>query len=143
MAIKNYTTRVDALQTVGEIHVILAKHGAKKVMFDYDDNGRVEAVCFGIDGPHGLIGIKLPANVSRVQAVLKEQKKKNSKVDPSYEQAERCAWRIVKDWLDAQMALLETEMVDMPQVFLPYMVNNDGRTVYELYQNGQLMLEGK
>lgn len=35
MPIKNYTTKVPAVQTVGEIQGILAAHGARKVMMDY------------------------------------------------------------------------------------------------------------
>lgn len=37
MPIKNYTTKVPAVQTVGEIQGILAAHGARKVMMDYPD----------------------------------------------------------------------------------------------------------
>ena len=40
-ALKNYTTTVSVSQTVSDIHKALADHGARKVMFDYDDNGRV------------------------------------------------------------------------------------------------------
>lgn len=41
MPIKNYTTKVPAVQTVGEIQGILAAHGARKVMMDYAENGKV------------------------------------------------------------------------------------------------------
>ena len=37
MPIKNYTTKVPAAQTVGEIQELLASHGARKVMMDYGD----------------------------------------------------------------------------------------------------------
>lgn len=40
MALKNYTTSVPVSQTVSDIHKELAAHGARKVMFDYDDSGR-------------------------------------------------------------------------------------------------------
>jgi len=46
-------------------------------------------------------------------------------------QAVRVAWRILKDWVAAQMAILETEMVKLEQIFLPYVETPDGRTVYE------------
>ena len=44
----------------------------------------------------------------------------------------RVAWRIIKDWVEAQMALLETEMVKIEQIFLPYIITKDGKTVYEI-----------
>ena len=40
------------------------------------------------------------------------------------------AWRIIKDWVEAQMALLATGMVDLEEIFLPYMLSGD-RTLYQ------------
>ena len=137
MPIKNYTTNVDVYTTLGAINGCLVKHGAKKIMTDYDDDGRVLALCFAIDTPSGQRGVKLPANVDGVQRVLTKQRVKADR-----EQAERVAWRILKDWIEAQMAILESEMVQMDEIFLPYMINDSGETVYQLYQRQQLMLEG-
>ena len=137
MPILNYTTKVDVYATIGAIQGALVKHGAKKIMQDYDENGRIKALCFAIETPRGVRGIRLPANAEKVFAVLKKQK-----VKCDYEQAERTAWRIVKTWVDAQMAILESEMVELDEIFLPYMVNRSGETVYQLYQNEQLLLEG-
>ena len=144
MALKNYSTLKTVTETVSDIHVILARHGAKKVMFDYDDKGEIVAIAFMIDGPNGPLAVKLPANTDRVLQVLKKQKadpKNRSNIDCSPEQAQKVAWRIVKDWLDAQMAILETEMVEMPQLFLPYFVNREGQTLYEAYRAGRLLHE--
>ena len=41
MAIKNYTTTIDAHISIGEIQGALAKHGAAKIMVDYDDAGSI------------------------------------------------------------------------------------------------------
>lgn len=86
-------------------------------------------------------------NEGRVREVLRQQKnnprnRNRSQIDDSRDQAERVAWRIVKDWLAAQLAILETEMVDVQQVFLPYFLNRQGQTLYEVYSSGSLMLEG-
>lgn len=147
MAIKNYTTDVPVNKTVSEIHLLLADHGAKRILFEYGANSVVTAIIFSIDTPNGEQAVKLPANADRVREVLRQQKKnpKNrsrSQIDDSQEQAERVAWRIVKDWLAAQLAILETEMVDVQQVFLPYFADRTGRTLYEAYASGALMLEG-
>jgi hypothetical protein len=55
-------------------------------------------------------------------------------------QARRVAWRITKDWLDAQLALIETEMVPLEQVMLPYMTTDSGQTVFEVLKDTQLKL---
>ncbi len=64
-----------------------------------------------------------------VQAVLEKQRVRTI---ITRDMATRVAWRILKDWVRAQMAILETEMVSVEQIFLPYMEAKDGRTVYEL-----------
>ena len=145
MAIKNYTTEVPVNKTVSEIHLLLADHGAKRILFDYGPDSRVSAICFVIDGPYGEQAVRLPANVEPVREVLRRQKnnpkvRNRTAIDDSLEQAERVAWRIVKDWLAAQLAILETEMVTVQQVFLPYFMDKQGRTLYEAYATGQLML---
>lgn len=137
MPLLNYTTKVDVYATLGVIQGQLVKHGAKKIMQDYDDDGHITALAFMVDTPAGPRGIRLPANVEAVHAVLIRQKVKCDR-----DQAERVAWRIVKDWVEAQMAILESEMVQMDEIFLPYMLNNSGQTVFESYRNNQLALGG-
>jgi hypothetical protein len=58
-----------------------------------------------------------------------------------HDQAERVAWRIVKDWIAAQLAIVETGMTSLDQVMFPYMLDNDGATLYELYVGQQPALE--
>lgn len=137
MPLLNYTTKVDVFTTIGQIQGCLAKHGAKKIMQDYNDDGRIAALMFAIDTPMGLRGVRLPANTEAVLSVLHKQKVKADR-----DQAERVAWRIVKDWVEAQMAILESEMVQLDEIFLPYMVNGNGQTLFEAYRQNQLMLEG-
>lgn len=137
MPLLNYTTKINVYTTLGEIQAQLVKHGAKKIMQDYDDDGRIIAITFSINTPAGIRGIRLPANVEAVHKVLTRQKVKCDR-----EQAERVAWRIVKDWVEAQMAILESEMVQMDEIFLPYMVNDKGQTFFAAYRDNQLRLEG-
>lgn len=137
MPLLNYTTKVNVYTTLGEIQGQLVAHGAKKIVQDYDEDGHIAALSFLIDTPAGPRGIRLPANVDAVHAVLTRQKVKCDR-----DQAERVAWRIVKDWVEAQMAILESEMVQMDEIFLPYMVDKSGQTLFQAYRNNKLMLEG-
>lgn len=139
MAIKNYTTTINVNKTIGEIQEILSKHGASAIMTEYD-NGNVVGLSFKILTQRGELGIKLPSNTEKVLKVLKNQKKNNSQVKDTFEQANKVAWRIIKDWVDAQMAVLETEMVEMEEIFLPYVLNNKGQTLYEAFKTNNLML---
>lgn len=139
MALKNYTTTIGVHKTLGEIQQILVDHGARKVMYDYDNNGRILSLSFQVPTPDGDRGIRLPADAKAVMEVLRQQRREGKiKTNPDFEQAERTAWRIVKDWIDAQMAILEYQMVKFEEIFLPYMLNNRGQTFFEAYQQKQL-----
>lgn len=135
MAIKNYTTSIDVYKSLVEIQGALASHGARKIMVDYDGAGNPTGVMFGIETPAGPRGFLLPANVEGVRAVFSRQKVKDTAG-----QAERTAWRNVRDWVMAQMAIIEAGQVEMEEVFLPYLTDGRGRTLYQLYQGGQLAL---
>lgn len=135
MALKNYTTKVPASKTVGEIQAMLAKHGAFRVSVDYGEGGSVLGITFAINDSNGTHGFRLPARVDAVKSLLKEQK-----VKCTDEHAERVAWRNVKDWVDAQIALIETGQVEASEVMMPYMLDESGRTLYEAM--GHRLLEG-
>lgn len=135
MAIKNYTSEVDVHKSLGEIQGALASHGARKIMVDCDERGQPDCVTFALQTPEGLRGFRLPANVDGVRAVFAQQK-----VKAADGQAERTAWRNVLDWVLAQMAIIEAGQVEVDQVFLPYLTDNRGRTLYEAYRDGQLAL---
>lgn len=135
MAIKNYTSEVDVYKSLGEIQGALAGHGARRIMVEYDDSGQPVGVTFGIETPAGPRAFCLPANVEGVRAVMARQK-----VKAGDGQAERTAWRNIRDWVLAQMAIIEAGMVSIDEVFLPYLTDGRGNTLYALYASGQLAL---
>lgn len=135
MAIKNYTTTVAVYQSLGEIQGALAGHGARQIMVEYDDEGRPVGVTFAVDTPVGRRGFSLPANIDGVYAVFQKQKVKADR-----EQAAKTGWRNIRDWVLAQMAIIEAGMVSMEEVFLPYLTDGRGNTLYGLYQSGALAL---
>lgn len=145
MALLNYTTKVSVNRTIGEIHGILAGHGAHAVVNEYA-GGEVIAVSFSIDtAAHGELSIRLPIDVAATLRVLQRQGA-NREVPRHFvrpEQAKRIAWRTIKDWLEAQMALLETEMMKMEQIFLPCVITRSGQTLFEVMENRKFLKEGE
>lgn len=146
MGLLNYSTKVPALRTAGDIQGMLAGHGAKAIMIEYDDQALPQSLSFQI--PHGnlSLGYRLPIKPNDVLKVLEEQyndgRLRHGR--PDYEQAVKVAWRIIKDWTEAQMAILETQMVTMEEVFLPYLLGREGKTLYEVMESrGFLLEEGK
>lgn len=134
MAIKNYTSKVPSVQSLAEIQGLLATHGAKKIMLDYDDECKATGITFGISVNGALVGFHITADVDGVMAVFKKQR-----VTADKDQAERTAWRNVKDWIAAQMAFVECGNAKTEEVFLPYLT--DGKTtLYKQFSQGQLPL---
>ena len=150
--IANYTTEVPAMRSVGEIQGILVAHGARAIRIDYDEEVPV-ALAFVIKTPQGELPFRLPANVKQVEKILLNMRARPPEtwhsdykkvMDRIKKQSARVAWRIIKDWIRAQMAILETEMVTIQQVFLPYMVVRDDKTLYEaMADKGFYLEEGK
>lgn len=137
MPIKNYTTRIDVYSSLGEIQGALAKNGARKLMIDYDGAGRPTGLMFAIDSPvNGMMLFNLPAQVDGVLAVFAKQKIKYDRA-----QAERTAWRNIRDWVLAQMAFIEAGNATLDEIFLPYLTNRQGETLYQMYANKQLLLD--
>lgn len=143
MAILNYTTTVDAFKTVSEIEYILMKHKAKSIMKQYDGE-HISGLSFLIDTGRQQVPVILPVKVEECLKVLKKEKENSprSNIKATRDQAERVAWRILKDWVEAQMALLDIEMVKFEEIFLPYIETNTGQTIYERLEERQFLLEG-
>lgn len=135
MPLMNYTTKVPPEQTAGEIVGILARSGASEVSTRYNA-GRPVGIAFSVETAHGPRRFVMPARASAVQRTLAKQYQqgKVSRALASEAQAERVGWRILKDWVQAQMAIIEVGMASLDEVMLPYLETRDGRTVYEVLQ---------
>lgn len=102
MALKNYTTSVSVEKTLSEIQGKLAYVGAKRIMTEYDDTGNVVALSFQLELNGQQLAFSLPTDWRPVAQVLERQRAvPKSRLE---EQARRTAWRITKDWVDAQVA---------------------------------------
>lgn len=144
MAILNYTTKISPDKTVGEIQSLLGKKGAKSVNLEYAER-RPAAVLFVVSFNGQDITFRLPCNIKGVlEAMRKDRKIPRS--SQNYDQAERTAWRIVKDWIEAQMAIIESGQSEMAEVFMPYaVVAATDKTLFQTFTESpnRLLLSGK
>ena len=141
MPILNYTTSIDSHKTVGEIGRLLAGKGATGILTEYTD-GEPSAVAFQIIQGGRQFRYRLPCRAKAVHAVLGREYRagKVERRFTSEQHALRVAWRIVKDWIEAQLALIESGMADTAEVFLPYQLMEGDQTMYEVMQ--QRLLSG-
>jgi hypothetical protein len=128
--LKNYASTSALPNIFNAIEKTLATHGAKQIIRDYNKQGRISAIAFVITTKKGELGIRLPARFDQVERIFQEQ---GFKYKP--EQPYRTAWATIRDWVDAQMALIDWEMVKPEEVFLPYAVHESGKTYFEVIEN--------
>jgi hypothetical protein len=139
MPILNYTTKIDSYKTITEIQQILSKHGATKMIVDNDNIGNPIALTFCINWNGSMTAFALPCNFEGVLRAMKHNKKVPRSLC-NEEQALRVGWRIVKDWVEAQMAIVEAQLSSLAEVFLPYAVTKSGNTLFKLLNNDKGLL---
>ena len=85
----------------------------------------------------GKQAYRLPANVAGVWSVLQD----TPGAKKTWSHAARVAWRIVKDWVEVQLALVASEQATLDQIMLPYaVIDPEGTTVYEAWMQHTLQL---
>lgn len=150
--ILNYTTAISAEKTIGEIKAILRAHDTRSVTEVYD-GGKVTGLEFVFETGWGARPYLLPAKPEIVLHLMVERHNKGKRewtrgyiakdrIPQSLrDQAERTAWRTIKDWVEAQMALMATRQVSFEQIFLPYaLVDDSNRTMFDVYSETQKAL---
>ena len=135
MALKNYTSSVPATRSVSFIEQKLAGHGARKIMKEYDENWELQGLMFILEQDGTEIPFQLPARISECERVLTGMLSSRARPETFRkipDQARRTAWKILSDWVEAQMAMVELAQVDIAEVFFPYIYNpTTKKTLYQ------------
>ena len=142
------TTKIDPAQTVGEIQRILGEYGASAIRTDYED-GEVISVSFTVDINRIQMPFRLPCRWEAIKMIFDSRRRRKSfrgrpPGDLAF-QAKRVAWRQILRWIEAQLALTETGMTKLHEVFMPYLLMDKGQTLFEKLesQNWKFQLEYK
>lgn len=115
------TTKIEVGKTSGEIIQVLVASGARQVAMEYTPTGRLAGLRFTIPVGGSDVLFELPA---RVDPLLKYTRQDRA-------QAERVAWRQLLRWCQAQLAMIEVGMLKAEEVYTPYAVQPNGRTLFE------------
>lgn len=136
----NYTTKVPTSRTIAEVHDLLRDHGASAVATTYTDR-EVSGLQFHLDGQT----YDLPVDVEAMGRILAKSRPNGGMAVATYrspEHAARVAWRVVKDWLEAQMALVAAQQITLDEVMLPYLITATGRPLRAEWKDHPLALTG-
>lgn len=134
MGLLKYTTEKPIEETIADIQRMLLRAKASSVLQDFDGAQNVIAISFKVPTKFGVMAFRLPCEARAIQAVLNAQAKAGAipkRFLNDTDQARRVGWRIIRQWLEAQLAIVETQMVTLEQVFLPYAQTESGATIYE------------
>lgn len=121
MPIKNYTTKLNVNEIVGRIMGLLGARGARQINIRYDSQGVPDGIQFILMIDSVPIPFRLPCNVIGVEKAIRKQDK-HFRAPRTQQHFQSVAWAIVRDWVEAQLALVEAEQASLAQVFLPYCV---------------------
>jgi uncharacterized protein YqgV (UPF0045/DUF77 family) len=147
--ILNYTTEVSPQKSLGEITQTLIEFGATNISIDYDRERKIPTgLSFTVETPIGDREFRLPARIERVQKILKDKYNAGDRrIGPrhtTFEHAARVAWRVLKDWVEAQIAMVKLDLITVDELFLPQMIaGRRGETVYQLFEGRALLGPGK
>lgn len=135
--IKNYTTEIKVEKTIFEIQKLLSENGARGIATEYDNDGHVTDVFFKLIVNSRELAFRLPVKIEKVESALREEG-----LTRYIRNAENIAWRICKAWLETQLTLVNLEQVKMEEVFLPYFVMPNKKTLYETMKDSDFLLTG-
>jgi hypothetical protein len=139
--IKNYSTEVPTERTIAEITKLLVDNGATGIAFEYDGQGILTGLFFRIVYQGRQLPFRLPARPNEVYQALFAERNREWKYERQWrEQATMIAWRICKLWLEAQLTHVNLGQAKLQEVFLPYLVLEDNKTLYERMENNQFLL---
>ena len=142
------TSKVPMMQSAAEIEELLAKHGATHSAKEYDGGGRPCSLMFRMDTPAGPQSFQLPVNVEAVYQILLGMRPPRKQRDHATQaivnaQAERTAWRNIREWVHSQMVLVQLQMVTVTQIFMPYMLVGHNETLYQRLETSGLRALGE
>lgn len=135
MSLYMETTDIKPERTALEIQAVLQRAGAGQIASQYE-NLKIKGLTWTMKINGCDVLFEMPV---RVDPIFQIFKKRRGYVFTSPQQtasmlakAERVAWRQLLRWVEAQCAMLETNMVQPGEVFLAYALDRiTGRTMYQ------------
>ena len=141
--IKNYSTEIPLSRTISEIQTMLAENGATGIAFDYDGQGKLTALFFRVRHEGKDLPFRLPAKPENVYHALHGDAPRHMQTrygEQWRKSAEMIAWRVCKLWLEAQITHINLDQAKPQEVFLPYLVMPNQKTLYETMEENRFLL---
>lgn len=132
------TTEISPERSVAELTAELVKAGARQISSEYGDGGKIIGVSWSMRVGAVDIWFSMPAKIDGVFRILKARHREilyDTKLKALKEKSERVAWRQLLLWVKAQNAMIAAEMALPHQVYMPYAMNQQGKTLFEVWSS--------
>lgn len=141
MNLKNYTSTTPSEKSIFCIEQKLVSMGATNITKDYKD-GILGGIRFLILINGNTVAFSLPARIEAVfETMWKEIKRPREETKNNIsQQAERTAWKLIADWVDVQASMIYLQQAEVMQVFLPYAIMPNNKTVFESIKEGGMKM---
>lgn len=144
--LKNYTSEVPVSKTINRIESVLIRCGVLRITKEYGPQSEVTAIRFHIPvNGTGEMSVRLPADREKALDALWLNYANGDKLSPDgktlawsphkkkkrsdfADQAERTAWKIVQDWIEIQMSMVQMRQAEQVEVFMPYIWDDRSKT---------------
>jgi len=152
--LKNYTSSVPVSETIARIEKLLIRCGVKSIEKEYDPHAQICAVRFKLETEDGkIMPVRIPVNEDQAlqslwlnyadgerltedgSRLLYDSYKKKRRADFS-QQAARTAWRLMQDWIEVQMSMIQLKQADKLEVFMPFVWNGTESFYQRIKNNG-------
>lgn len=118
------TTEIAPSKSAGEIILELVSAGANQINQTFD-NGKIIGIRWVMRVGSSDVLFDMPVRIEPVYQIFKKRQTSSwlseQQKQKLREKAERVAWRQLLRWTQAQVAMIQTGMVEAGEVFLPYM----------------------
>ncbi len=140
--LKNYTSEMPVEKSIKKIHRLLNESGAKDVHFTYTDM-LCKSVKFMMPIKETTLVFSIDAKPDAVFKVMLSKYKNPSRVNKVKlkEQALRTCWKLIADWVEIQLSLVEIEQAEFTEAFFSNIYDmNTHQTFYQRVKDGGFML---
>lgn len=151
MSLYMESTEIPAEKTANEIKSVLIASGATAIYEKYE-NKEIVGLSFQLQLGPQLVPFSLPVRIEPVEKLLLSRYSRDWVNNRHYGderkekirlQAKRVAWRQLLRWVQAQLAMIDTGMVQSAEVFMPYIEVAPGRTAFQVaMESGRLLTAG-
>ena len=145
MNLKNYTSTVPMTNSISKIEHKLAQAGATHIAKSYNKE-RPVGMIFQIPINGNPMTFKLPAKTERVLDFMVRQRArppKKTQLEAIRKQADRTGWKILSDWIDIQVSIIQLDQAEPIEVFLPYLYDGKkDRTLFDKLKESDFKLLG-